>query len=136
MERLREKVRNYWSSGFQKYRSLCLIPGTTSYRDIQHEDDVTTSCAHYLTSQSRNDAVHLTSRSCNDAVHLTSQSRNDDVHLTSQSRNDAVHLTSQSCNDAEYLTSQSCNDDVKIMAVSCVNGDDDNAGGKRAKTTK
>ena len=70
MERLREKVRNYWSSGFQKYRSLCLIPGTTSYRDIQHEDDVTTSCAHYLTSQSCNDAVDLTSQSCNDDVKI------------------------------------------------------------------
>ena len=35
-----------------------LIPGTTSYRDIEHEDDVTTSCAQGMTSNCNDDVKY------------------------------------------------------------------------------
>ena len=53
MEKLKEKLKMF--VGSQNYRSLMLIPGTTSYRDIEQEDDVTTSCAQAMTSSFNSD---------------------------------------------------------------------------------
>ena len=53
MERVKEAVRNFVRARY--YRSYRLIPGTTSYRDIDHEDDVTTSCAKGMASNSNDD---------------------------------------------------------------------------------
>ena len=53
MESLKEKFKKYM--GGQQYKPLLLIPGTTSYRDIDHEDDVTTSCAEGMTSENYDD---------------------------------------------------------------------------------
>ena len=56
MEKLKEKMKRYYA-GLNKYRLMWLIPGTTSYRDIDHEDDVTTSCVQCMTETSSDDVI-------------------------------------------------------------------------------
>ena len=66
MESLKEKFKKYM--GGQQYKPLLLIPGTTSYRDIDHEYDVTTSCAQAMTSSCNNDDRYEVRKSDSNSV--------------------------------------------------------------------